>query len=89
MILQLNYELMELEIIMKSKILISLTALFLAMQPSYSFAKARCSDFATQEEAQAYMERYGATYLDRDRDGEACECLPGGSKYGSRVCNRR
>ncbi|MCQ9124445.1 excalibur calcium-binding domain-containing protein [Rodentibacter caecimuris] len=59
------------------------------MSSSYSFAKARCSDFSTQEEAQAYMVRYGATYLDRDRDGEACECLPGGSKYGSSVCKRR
>ncbi|MFC3112129.1 hypothetical protein BKG91_06240 [Rodentibacter caecimuris] len=74
---------------MKFKILILVSTLFLVMSSSYSFAKARCSDFSTQEEAQAYMVRYGATYLDRDRDGEACECLPGGSKYGSSVCKRR
>ena len=51
-----------------------------------TFARVQCSNFATQEEAQRYYERNGATWLDRDRDGEACECLPGGSKYGSSKC---
>lgn len=49
----------------------------------------RCSDFATQAEAQRYYEQYRAYHLDRDRDGEACECLPGGSKYGSSRCRRK
>lgn len=48
----------------------------------------RCADFATQQEAQEYMERTGDTRLDGDKDGEACECLPGGSRYGSSVCRR-
>ena len=53
-----------------------------------TFARVQCSNFATQEEAQRYYERNGATWLDRDRDGEACECLPGGSKYGSSKCQK-
>lgn len=49
-----------------------------------------CRDFDTQEEAQRYHEEHGGnTRLDGDRDGEACECLPGGSAYGSPKCNRR
>lgn len=71
---------------MKSKMLILFTAAFIAIPFTHAYAKKRCSDFSTQAEAQEYMEKYGATYLDRDRDGEACECLPGGSKYGSNVC---
>lgn len=48
-----------------------------------------CRDFDTQEEAQRYHEEHGGnTRLDGDRDGEACECLPGGSAYGSPKCNR-
>ena len=53
-----------------------------------TFARVQCSNFATQEEAQRYYERNGATWLDRDRDGEACKCLPGGSKYGSSKCRK-
>ena len=48
----------------------------------------RCSDFANQEEAQKYHDEHGGnTGLDRDKDGEACECLEGGSAYGSQQCN--
>lgn len=48
-----------------------------------------CRDFHTQEEAQRYHEEHGGnTRLDGDKDGEACECLPGGSAYGSQKCNR-
>jgi Excalibur calcium-binding domain/Bacterial SH3 domain len=35
-----------------------------------------CSDFSSQEEAQAYYNRNGGGNLDRDRDGTACENLP-------------
>lgn len=50
----------------------------------------RCSDFTNQEEAQRYHEEHGGnTRLDGDKDGEACECLEGGSAYGSSKCNRR
>ena len=49
---------------------------------------ARCSDFSTQEEAQRYHDEHdGNTSLDRDKDGEACECLEGGSAHGSPRCN--
>ena len=48
-----------------------------------------CRDFVNQEEAQRYHEEHGgSTRLDGDKDGEACECLPGGSAYGSPKCNR-
>jgi hypothetical protein len=46
--------------------------------PSAS-ARARCQDFSTQAEAQAYMQANGATYLDGDSDGVACESLPKGA----------
>lgn len=49
----------------------------------------KCSNFATQEEAQKFHDENNATYLDRDKDGEACECLPGGSKHGDPVCDRQ
>ncbi|UQX67233.1 excalibur calcium-binding domain-containing protein [Mannheimia haemolytica] len=42
---------------------------------SYSAHAVRCSDFATQAQAQAYMHQNGAYKLDRDRDGIACEHL--------------
>ena len=51
-----------------------------------TFARVQCINFATQEEAQRYYERNGATLLDRECDGEACEFLLGGSKYGSNKC---
>lgn len=48
-----------------------------------------CRDFDTQEEAQRYHEEHGGnTRLDGDKDGEACECLPGGSAHGSPKCDR-
>ncbi|MDO5053734.1 excalibur calcium-binding domain-containing protein [Pasteurella oralis] len=47
-----------------------------------------CKSFKTQAQAQAYMERYAAYHLDGDGDGEACECLPGGSSYGSSKCRK-
>ena len=37
--------------------------------------KARCSDFGSSQEATVYMNAYGATWLDRDHDGIACEAL--------------
>lgn len=48
--------------------------------PSLSFAK-YCKDFKTHQEAQAYFnaKKPGYKSLDRDGDGSACDCLPGGS----------
>lgn len=46
-----------------------------------------CRDFNTQAEAQKWHEQYiHISPLDRDKDGEACECLPGGSAYGNPKC---
>ncbi|MBC9229213.1 excalibur calcium-binding domain-containing protein [bacterium SPL81] len=45
----------------------------------------KCADFGTQQEAQSWYEqrkKYGQTgwkSLDRDGDGKACDCLPGGN----------
>ena len=42
-------------------------------------ADKNCSDFQTQQQAQAYYDLYpdDRARLDRDRDGRACEALPG------------
>ena len=55
---------------------------------SILYAKVTCRDFASQSEAQLYMHQHQAYWLDGDKDGEACECLPGGSKYGQRICRK-
>ena len=46
--------------------------------------------FDTQTEAQRYFDvgKRGSRALDRDKDGEPCECLKGGSAYGRSVCRR-
>ncbi len=50
----------------------------------------KCADFKNQAQAQRYYEagKKGGKRLDRDKDGEACECLPGGSHYNDSVCRR-
>jgi len=61
------------------KLLPTLTLALLALLSLYTpkaEARARCADFASQEEAKAYMVANGANYLDRDRDGIPCESLP-------------
>ena len=65
------------------------TAILILVWAAIPFAHAvRCSDFSNQEEAQRYHDENGGnTGLDRDKDGEACECLEGGSAYGSPQCN--
>jgi endonuclease YncB( thermonuclease family) len=50
-----------------------------ALLPMNAAQAVTCSSFKTQEEAQAYMQRYGAKKLDGDRDGIACERLPRGA----------
>jgi hypothetical protein len=45
-----------------------------------------CKDFNTQSEAQKYFKTHNAKGLDRDKDGEACECLKGGSGYNKSGC---
>ncbi len=50
----------------------------------------KCADFKNQAEAQRYLKsgKKGSKRLDGDKDGEACECLPGGSGYDKSVCVR-
>lgn len=48
----------------------------------------KCADFTTQAEAQQHMMKYGARRLDGDHDGEACECLYGGSGYNKKICKK-
>ncbi|MEG0619394.1 MAG: excalibur calcium-binding domain-containing protein [Bacilli bacterium] len=38
-----------------------------------------CKKFKTQSEAQAYFMKHKGKNLDRDGDGQACDCLPGGN----------
>jgi len=52
-------------------------------------AKSRtCKTFSNQAEAQKYYaaKKKGWKTLDRDKDGEACECLKGGSRYNDGRC---
>ena len=44
---------------------------------------ATCSQFVYQQQAQAYMLQFGATQLDGDQDGIACEALPRSSTSNS------
>lgn len=46
------------------------------LAPNAAAQRAKCADFASQEDAQAFMRSRGANYLDRDNDGVACEKLP-------------
>lgn len=45
----------------------------------------KCADFSTQQQAQKWYEQRkksgqtGWKSLDRDGDGQACDCLPGGN----------
>ena len=61
-------------------ILFSLSILF-----STWATAAKCADFKTQQEAQKFYEarkksgQTGWKNLDRDGDGRACDCLPGGN----------
>lgn len=49
-----------------------------------------CKSFNHQSEAQQHfdMKKKSWKALDRDKDGEPCECLKGGSRYGESICKR-
>jgi len=53
-------------------------------------ARTTCRDFDTQAQAQRYYEERLPYWkkLDGDHDGEACECLYGGSAYEKSICVR-
>lgn len=62
--------------------------LLMLMVIAQSACAVACRDFANHEDAQRYHDEHGGnTSLDRDHDGEACECLEGGSAYGNPKCN--
>lgn len=73
---------------MKYKLHVLLTTTLLLSISGVAEARTSCKSFNTQAEAQAYYDakKKGWKSLDRDKDGEPCECLPGGSKYGESVC---
>lgn len=48
------------------------------MSTTLTHAKS-CKDFKTQKEAQNYFIKHKDKRLDRDGDGQACDCLPGGN----------
>ncbi|WP_083915739.1 excalibur calcium-binding domain-containing protein [Thiofilum flexile] len=73
---------------MKNQLLTGLM-ITLLLSTSVVYAKGvSCKSFSKQSDAQDYVnaKKQGWKSLDRDGDGEACECLPGGSKYGESVC---
>lgn len=61
-----------------------LLILVLGLISIQTYAK-KCADFSTQKEAQVWYEQRkksgqtGWKNLDRDKDGFACDCLPGGN----------
>lgn len=69
---------------MKKSYLIALLPAVLLAWPSLATAKS-CKDFPTQQAAQKWYEarkasgQTGWKSLDRDGDGRACDCNPGGS----------
>jgi hypothetical protein len=67
-----------------------MTLLLLIVLTSLSYGRGGtyCKDFNTQAEAQKYFKSHNAKRLDRDKDGEACECLKGGSSYNKSSCKR-
>ena len=63
---------------------ILLTLIVILSTTTFAAVK-KCKDFSTQQQAQKWYEerkRSGQTgwkNLDRDGDGKACDCLPGGN----------
>lgn len=57
-----------------------LIAITFALSTTSAFA-VKCKDFKTHQEAQNYFnaKKPGYKRLDRDKDGSACDCLPGGN----------
>jgi hypothetical protein len=68
---------------MKHSITLAIAASLLL---SVSAQAKSCKSFKTHAEAQRHYEQTGDRRLDRDGDGSACDCLPGGS---GRKCPNR
>jgi len=69
---------------------IFLVILLFTLSINVSYAKERisCKSINNKSEAQEYYDarKWGWKGLDRDKDGEPCGCLKGGSKEGKSVC---
>ena len=73
------------------KPIIALTLISLVLAAGMAEAKGvSCKSFNKQSDAQDYMDakKPGWKKLDGDKDGEACECLSGGSRYDESVCEK-
>jgi len=74
-----------LEELMKKSYLLTLCVFCLTSASTPAFAAKKCKDFKTQQAAQVFYEmqkkagKTGWKSLDRDGDGRACDCNPGGS----------
>ncbi|WP_143244830.1 excalibur calcium-binding domain-containing protein, partial [Basilea psittacipulmonis] len=64
---------------------LKLTLSILLMSLSTTAFAARCADFATQAQAQQYMEQHNDKSLDRDGDGVACEHLAGAAAVSEKA----
>lgn len=62
------------------KSLALLMAFALVLPVSAMAKRVSCKSFSTQSAAQAYYNKHKAKSLDRDGDGRACDCLPGGTR---------
>lgn len=62
------------------KSLALLVAVVLILPTPAMAKRVSCKSFKTQAAAQAYYVKHKAKSLDRDGDGRACNCLPGGSQ---------
>jgi len=70
---------------------ILLIAIIISLSFTMTYAKGKtCRNFKNHSEAQAYFnaQKAGWKRLDGDKDGEACECLKGGSSYDKYTCKR-
>ncbi len=72
------------------KLTILITIFLLSISTVHAKKRVSCKMFNTQAEAQRYFDagKRGSRALDRDKDGEPCECLKGGSAYGKSVCRQ-
>lgn len=75
---------------MKIQLLALVAATLLFSTSAYATKGISCKSFDQQSAAQDYYQakKAGWKTLDRDGDGEACECLPGGSRENESRCEK-
>ena len=77
--------------------LVSLGSVFSQATPPKRIAGVSCDNFKTWQEAQRYFDydskqpvpKRSGLNLYRDKDGRACECLPGGPDVGKPNCQAK